>query len=601
MGTTYYFKIHTGDTYNAGTISDITVTLYGEKGQTEAKSLRPSGSKDLFQRNQTDYIELDFTFDVGCVSSITLKKDYQGYLLNGWLCDYIMVSKQSFDAAQSQCSIFKINDWLIRPGATGTYAVSDGYPYTVSVPTSRIEQFSTGTISVPNNTVYNKTVNSALTVAVDHSTMKTTDTSTGKDITLSDNVVNAAFSQHINQSITDTTNISLNKTEDYSDNVTLGPYDTDKVYEVLWDKMIYTFDILMGEVHFSFDVPYKESFAGLRELSDGNILKASHIKKQVSEIPLFNKIGIALTRKCNATCRMCCFECNPARNETLTEQEVYDIIEQAKEMNSISRIGFSGGESMLYPDLLFGGLAKVKEAGMSTSLTSNGFWGEDDVMCRRTLNTFKTLGLDSLTISVDHYHLEYVPLSAIINIIRNNRNIGVPLSLAVGDSLEGKRATDILQDLGADAYTTDLILYPFMPVGRGCEISDMAIYQIPYNSEWKCHNNNQLAILYDGSVYPCCSQAVYGSALSIGNIREQALRDIAEKYAGKCIFSTLKRRGLDWFVKIAVERFGIEMPDHFHSPCQLCIRLFTDKTFLEGLPEYIEQEYHQTIYEFLGL
>lgn len=601
MGTIYYFKIHTGDTYNAGTISDITVTLYGEKGQTEAKSLRPSGSKELFQRNQTDYVKLEFTFDVGCVSRIMLKKDFQGYLLNGWLCDYIMISKQPFDTAQTQCSIFKVNDWLIRPGASGTYDVSDGYPYTVSMPVSRIEPFSTGTISVPNNTVYSKTVNSSLTVAVDHSTMKTTDISTGKDITLSESVVNAAFNQHINQSITDTANISLNKTEDYSDNVTLGPYDTDKVYEVLWDKMIYTFDVLMGEVHFSFDVPYKESFAGLRELSDGSILKASHVKKQVLEMPLFQSIGVAITRKCNAACRMCCFECGPARDETLAEQEVYDIIEQAKEMDGISRIGFSGGEAMLYPDLLFGGLAKAKEAGMRTSLTSNGFWGEDDITCRRTLNTFRTLGLDSLTVSVDHYHLEYVSLSAIANIIRNNKNIGVPLTLAIGDSLEGKRASDILQDLGTDAYSTNLILYPFMPVGRGCEIPDTAIYQLPYNPEWKCHNNHHLAILYDGSVYPCCSQAVYGSALSMGNIREQALTDIAERYSGKCIFSTLKRRGLDWFVKIAVERFGKELPDHFHSPCQLCNTLFTDKTFVEGLPKYIGQEYQQTIYEFLGL
>ena len=601
MRTIYYFKIHTGDTYNAGTFSDITVTLYGEKGQTEAKSLRLSGSEEQFQRNQTNYVKLDFTFDVGCVSRITLKKDLQEHLINGWLCDYIMISKQPFDAVQTQCSIFKINDWLSEPGAIRTYDVSAGYPYTVSIPTSRVEQFSAGTISVPNETVYNETVNSTLTIAVDHSTMRTTDIFTGKDITLSESVMQAAFSQHINQSITDTANISLNTTEDYSENVTFGPFDADKVYEVLWNKTIYTFDILMGEVHFSFDVPYKESFAGLRELSDRSTIKASHIIKQISKIPLFNSVGIALTRKCNASCRICCFECNPVRNETLTEQEVYDIIEQAKEIDGISRIGFSGGESMLYPDLLFSGLAKAKEAGMSTSFTSNGFWGEDDIMCRRTLNTFRTLGLDSLTISVDHYHLEYVPLSAIVNIIRNSRKIGVPLTLAVGDSLEGKRATEILKDLGADAYTISLVLYPFMPVGRGCEIPDMAIYQLPYDPTWKCHNNNHLAVLYDGSVYPCCSQAVYGSALSIGNIREQSLADIAKKYAGKCIFSTLKRRGLDWFVKIAVERFGIELPDHFHSPCQLCNRLFTDKTFLEGLPEYIDQEYQQTIYKFLGL
>lgn len=595
----YYFKIHTGDRANAGTDSDITVVLYGEKGQTEAKSLRSCASGKPFQRNHTDLIAVDFSFDAGCINQITLKKDAQLYLLNGWLCDYIMVSKQPFDAAQSQCSVFKINDWLIKPGASGTYQVSEGYPYTVPIPESRIEEFSTGTITVPHGTNYNKTVTSNLTISVDRSTVKVTDVSTGQDITLSENAITAVFSQHINQSITETTNITLNKTEDYSDTINIGPFDDDMVYEVLWDKMIYTFDILMGEVHFTFDVPYKQSFAGLREVHSEKLIKACHIRSLCGENPVFSSIGIALTRKCNAACRMCCFECGMDREETLTEQEIYDIIDQAKEIEGISRIGFSGGEAMLYPDLLFGALARAKESGMTTSLTSNGFWGTDNNRCRRVLHAFRSVGLSSLTVSVDHYHMEYIPLQAIINIIRNNRDIGVPLTLAVGDSLEGMRATEILQKLEADAYTTNLILYPFMPVGRGCEIPDDRVYYMPYDSAWKCHNNNHLAVLYDGSVYPCCSQAVYGSCLSAGNIRDHSLRDIIEHYSGKCIFSALRRRGLDWFFKLATEQFGMKMPQQYNSPCHLCNRLFTDKSFTDKLSAYIDREYHQTICEFL--
>lgn len=595
----YYFKIHTGDRANAGTDSDITVVLYGEKGQSEAKSLRACASGKPFQRNHTDLITVEFDFDVGCVNRLTLEKDAQLYLLNGWMCDYIMVSKQPFDGAQSQCSVFKINDWLITPGSSGTYEVSEGYPYTVPMPSSRIEEFSTGTITVPKGTNYNKTVSNGLTISVDRSTVKTTDVSTGQDITLSENAITAVFSQHINRSITETTSITLNKTEEYSDTVNIGPFDEDMVYEVLWNKMIYSFDVLMGEVHFRFDLPYKESFAGLREVKSGKRTDACHIRVLGRQNPLFSSIGIALTRKCSAACRMCCFECSPERNETLSKQEIYDIIDQAKEIEGISRIGFSGGEATLYPDLLFGALAKAKEVGMTTSLTSNGFWGEDATKCRRILNAFHSVDLNSLTVSIDQYHLEYVPLQSIVNIIRCSRDVGIPLTLAVGDSLEGMRAVDILQKLGSDAYTTNIILYPFMPVGRGGSIPDPSIHFLPYDPAWECRNSNHLAILYDGSVYPCCSQAVYGSFLSVGNIREHSLSDIVDSYAGKCIFSTLRRRGLDWFVKLAKETFGMELPEQYNSPCHLCNRLFTDKAFVDRLSEYIDQEYQQTIREFL--
>lgn len=598
----YYFKIHTGDRYNAGTDSDITVVLYGEKGQTEARSLRSCASGKPFQRNQTDLIAVDFSFDAGLINRISLEKDAQLYLLNGWLCDYIMVSKQPFDNAQSQCSVFNINDWLIAPGSSGTYDVSKGYPYTVNKPSIKIDPFSNGTIALPKGATLDKTVSSGLTIGVDRSSVRTTDVSTGLDITLSEEAIMAVFNRHINQSITDTTNISLNKTEEYSDSINIGPYDDDKVYEVLWNKMIYCFDIIMGELHFTFEVPYQESFAGLRDTDSGKIIKAFYLRNLRKEpISLFRSIGIALTRKCNAACSMCCFECSMEKEETLSREEVYGIIEQAEDIPGISRIGFSGGEAMLYPDLLFDGLARAKEAGMLTSLTTNGFWGKDSTECRRVLNALHSVGLDSLTVSIDNYHLEYVPLEAAVNIVRSSREIGVPLTLAIGDSLEGRRASDILQALGPDAYSVNLILYPFMPVGRGSAFSSEQIHTIPYSPGWKCRNNRQLAVLYDGNVYPCCSQAVYGSGLSMGNIRERSLSDIVKDYSGKGIFSTLQRKGLDWFVQIARSDFGMKVADSYHSPCHLCNQLFTDPAFVNGIAGYVEQEYNQTIYDFLEM
>ncbi|MCM1326580.1 MAG: radical SAM protein [Bacteroidales bacterium] len=594
----YYFKIHTGDKVNAGTSSDITVILFGTKGCTEAKSFRACADGTPFQRNQTDLIEVDFAVDVGYVDQIVLGKDSRSSEKNGWLCDSIEVSRQPFDGGQAQCSLFQINDWLTLPRETKTYMVSEGYPHAVLSPEKREEEVSGGTITVPSNEVYEQKVKSCLSVQVDTGSICATDIITNQEVVLSEDAWKRIYDRYVNNVVMKYAGTALNVSKDTFETISIGPFPTEMVYEMLWSRTIYTFHICVGEIRLRFDVPCGESFVRLREITGGNMIPAAQCRVRTKKAYLFDNVGIALTRKCNASCRMCCFECNMKREETLTEREVHDIIEQAAQIEGINRIGFSGGEAMLYPDLLFSGLAKAKEEGMNTSLTSNGFWGANHTTCRRALNMFKNVGLDSLTISVDQYHLEYVPLQSVIHIIQNNRDFGVPLTLAVGDSLEGQRALEILREMGVTAYITNLVMYPFMPVGRGSDIPDDAIYYMPYENDWKCCNNNHLAVLYDGSVYPCCSQAVYGSLLSMGNIREYSLKELIDKYAGKCIFSTMKRRGLDWFVKIAVEEMGMQLPTRYHSACHLCNVLFSDKDFVDRLSSYIEKEYRQTIYEF---
>lgn len=600
----YYFKIHTGDKVNAGTSSDIKVILSGTRGQTEAKSLRPCAPGISFQRDQIDLIAVDFAVDVGYIDQLTLQRDSGSGEKDGWLCDSVEVSRQPFEGGQEQCSVFNINDWLKLPGKPKTYLVSAGYPYIVSPPVKRVEEFSAGVVTVPCNTVLEQEVKSSLTVRADCGSIQTRDVLADRDVVLSETALKGVFDRYLNRSVSEYTEGESDTIKEYAETVSIGPFPVETVYEVRWNKLIYTFDICVGEIRFRFDVPYGESFAGLRETAESagrNMVPAAQCRKRQQKNYLFNNVGIALTRKCNASCRMCCFECNMKCEETLSEREVHDIIEQAAEVEGIRRIGFSGGEAMLFPDLLFSGLAKAKEAGMNTSLTSNGFWGADRTVCRRTLNMFKNVGLDSLTVSVDQYHMEYVPLQSILSIIRNNRDFGVPLTLAVGDSMEGKGAMDILREMGEDAYTTNLVLYPFMPVGRGRAIPEEAIYYMPYDSTWKCHNGNHLAVLYNGDVYPCCSQAVYGSFLSMGNIREYSIGELIEKYSGKCIFSTMKRRGLDWFVKVAAEEMGIQLPGQYHSPCHLCNTLFTEKAFVDRLSSFIDKEYQQTIHEFFGV
>ena len=66
----------------------------------------------------------------------------------------------------------------------------------------------------------------------------------------------------------------------------------------------------------------------------------------------FKGCGILLTENCNARCKMCCDSRGLVRGKTLTIEELDLILKNIKECPSIDLIGVTGGEPMLYPDLV---------------------------------------------------------------------------------------------------------------------------------------------------------------------------------------------------------------------------------------------------------
>ena len=360
----------------------------------------------------------------------------------------------------------------------------------------------------------------------------------------------------------------MNKTVQYTDSVDIEGKEIPLIYEILWQKEICTMTVEMGEIVIEFEVPKRKTFAGLRLLSGVKASKSA----------VFESIGIALTRKCTAQCEMCCFECGPDKTEELEEELVLRIIEEASEIDEIKRVGFTGGEAVLRGEFLIKAIVKVKEKGMKTSLTSNGFWGKTPEQAQKWLQQFKMAGLDSLTISIDEYHQNYVPIQSIRNIIRANRDVHLNISFAVGDSLGERDALSILKELGTDAYEIQLMMYPFMPVGRRENLEHVILKDI--EDSWKCHNQKLLSILYDGSVYPCCSQGVYGSHMCEGNIRDMSLREIIDRYKYLSMYSVLTHHNFGWLVEKA-EEYGIEVSKKSYSPCALCHELFSNEEFVK--------------------
>jgi hypothetical protein len=106
----YHYEIKTADEYQAGTDSNIFVTLIGknESGsdiETEEQRLNGHISGNAFERGDLDEFDVPYGISVGKPYKIKLRSDCR-YAGSGWKCGYIKVG------FGSDLAYFKINAWI---------------------------------------------------------------------------------------------------------------------------------------------------------------------------------------------------------------------------------------------------------------------------------------------------------------------------------------------------------------------------------------------------------------------------------------------------------------------------------------------------------
>jgi hypothetical protein len=128
--------------------------------------------------------------------------------------------------------------------------------------------------------------------------------------------------------------------------------------------------------------------------------------------------GIMANYKCNAACRHCLYACSPDRSggyiTAETAREVCGLLRKA----GCYSVHIGGGEPFLDFDGLIVLIKTMSQAGIAVDyIETNGFWATDDERVRHQLRELYSAGADTLCISIDPFHAEYVP-------------VGLPLGLA---------------------------------------------------------------------------------------------------------------------------------------------------------------------------
>jgi MoaA/NifB/PqqE/SkfB family radical SAM enzyme len=300
-------------------------------------------------------------------------------------------------------------------------------------------------------------------------------------------------------------------------------------------------------------------------------------------------ICFMLTNKCSAKCGICCCECGPEKNDVMPEDLLLQTIDGLTRADGINGVGFSGGEPFLHYDLLKKGLSRAKRNGFSTSVATNGFWGqwEDDVILER----LRGLDVDFISFSTDFSHAAFVGDEVLGRAVSAAKSLDIKLSLAVGENKKDPSAGEYYRAMGAYKYLSVFSVYPHVRIGRAASLGDENFYRFTPLNRASCQSRGLITVRYDGRVFPCCSPYVFDTVLSLGNIKERGIEEILSDRRNSYIFSALRLSGFGKLVETAKNKYGFHFNDPCSDGCEVCHALFGDSAHIEEFGKIAEAEY----------
>lgn len=223
-----------------------------------------------------------------------------------------------------------------------------------------------------------------------------------------------------------------------------------------------------------------------------------------------------------------------------------------------------------------------------TSVISNCYWGITEDIAFEKLQKLKYLGLTKFSISYDEFHFEYVKPTCVKNVLKVCKKLGMPVTLGVVATPQHS-AESTVQVLGTDLYNVPMYIYPCLPVGSAVELGEenfvRSVHKYDVNG---CPHNGIMAVFFNKKVYPCCSQSVIETDLTIGEVGKTTLKESVKNLKTNGILYAIRNKGFRWLVKVA-EESEIEVPEYVVNSCEMCSILFSKENIVKMIPKINEE------------
>jgi hypothetical protein len=128
--------------------------------------------------------------------------------------------------------------------------------------------------------------------------------------------------------------------------------------------------------------------------------------------------GIMINYRCTAACRHCLYACSPTqKNGCIGGETLVNVCFLLRKFNCPS-VHIGGGEPFLDFDSLLATIRELRKTGVAVDyVETNAFWAAESGTGKK-LAALRKAGADTLCISIDPFHAEYVPWGLPLHLAR---------------------------------------------------------------------------------------------------------------------------------------------------------------------------------------
>ena len=249
----------------------------------------------------------------------------------------------------------------------------------------------------------------------------------------------------------------------------------------------------------------------------------------------------------------------------------------------LDSIGISGGEPLLYYDdmLQIGDIAQ--KYNIKLIIFSNAFWAYSDANTKKYLLGLKNKGLDSIQLSTDQFHQEFIALENIVRASNIASELDIPCTIMIPAPAFGWSTIQTLSYL-EEHTDAQLITHPIHPIGRALELDD-AYFQWKELELKGCDLVGRVEVDESGLVAQCPPSSDFDKSnpLVLGDLNITSVEKTMDKYEHSLLFWVLANYGPLGLYKLFLNG-GIYMDinvDGKISNCQLCQQLTDNKKYFE--------------------
>ncbi|CAM4387079.1 radical SAM protein [Bacillus manliponensis] len=328
-----------------------------------------------------------------------------------------------------------------------------------------------------------------------------------------------------------------------------------------------------------------------------------------------NVITIITTYKCTAACAECCFECSPKLTARVTLEQMKNFIRESKELfkEELKGVVFTGGECFLLGDDLVEAISYATKLGLTSRCVTNGYWGKNPKLARKTLKLLKEAGLKEINISTGDDHQEFVPFDSVINGVIEACELGISSLIVVEGHESSKfKYMDVInnqkfinfQKNSSNADLLNVMNNVWIPFNKDREIiQNESLKQTPNKvlNFRGCDNIFQNFVLTPyNKVASCCGLTMeHIPEMKIGEYVEGSLEEYFNNQYNDFLKIWIWVEGPEKIYYFASQMNDkVQYNSNITHNCQACVEIYQNELIKETLLNHWEKVYDDVMFKY---